>query len=185
MDFLLHLIPGEWGNSYPPAWPKFSLNSPPREAGCWPHTSALLVTGEGTQSPSAGRGESRAKELEARRKAGPEPSPAPRPGPELGTWERQEGRPETPGVRGLGLRAEVRARTRPWASGKSEDPPGLWKTNLRRASLHVGLSFGALWRPLGGVRRALPYPEPSPGRRAPLLSAPGALPSPLPTPAGQ
>lgn len=46
-DFLLHLIPEEWGNSYLPARPKFSLDFPPREAGHWPDRTVLLVPREG------------------------------------------------------------------------------------------------------------------------------------------
>lgn len=70
---------------------------------------------------------------------------------------------------------EVGAGTRSWASAAQRiRPPGAQRPASSRASLHVGVIFGALWRPLGGVRRAFAAPRPFPGeRRAPLLAAPG------------
>lgn len=48
----------------------------------------------------------------------------------------------------------------------------------RRASLHVGAIFGALWRPLGGVRRAMPYPDPRPGAPSTPACSPRGPPKP-------
>lgn len=42
-------------NSYLPAWPQCSLNSPSREAEYWLDVSALLVPREGTKSHSVRR----------------------------------------------------------------------------------------------------------------------------------
>lgn len=45
-----------------------------------------------------------------------------------------------------------------------------------RASSHVGVIFGALWRPLGGVRRSFALPRPQPGMPGTPTYSPGALP---------
>lgn len=63
--------------------------------------------------------------------------------------------------------------------------PDARKPVSRRASLHVGAIFGALWRPLAGVRRAKPYPDPWPqGAKHPCLQPPGPSQAPFPLPLG-
>lgn len=53
-----------------------------------------------------------------------------------------------------------------------------WRPASRRASLHVGVIFSALWRPLGGVRRLFAPPRPQPRALDTPTCSPRALPSP-------
>lgn len=82
------------------------------------------------------------------------------------------------------MQVEMGAETSPWVSSSSEDPAGaLGDPASSRASSHVGVIFGALWRPLLGVRRAFALRGPQPGAPGTPTCSPGeALPS-SPTPA--
>lgn len=102
-----------------------------------------------------------------------------------GNRERQKGLSEIPRVQRKDV-GWVRARKGRWASGNLEDPAASLEDRLPAEHPRTcARSLARSGAPSEECDAPCPPPTPGPGRQAPLLAAPGALPNPLPTPAGQ